>query len=186
MGYYAFGFKPETTFPAFYNDYYGDIEGPRTIALLCAPLITIFAACGLAALLPRRTWFSTPALLLAGNSLGPLYMLGLAFMSVRYTFDCWGTLLIAAALGLRAAARWLPGPGRLAGSAVLACLAIGILGSHLTLLRYKINYSGTDPAVRYALSARLQPLLCPAAPLARGVKLDDFNPLVTPNCPPLW
>jgi hypothetical protein len=71
-----------------------------------------------------------------------------------------------------------------AGAAAL--LLLGTAGSALTLLRYKINYSGTDAGVRYGLSATLRPILCPNAKLSTGVKLSDFNPLVTPACPPLW
>ncbi|HLY89345.1 MAG TPA: hypothetical protein VKQ27_10195, partial [Acetobacteraceae bacterium] len=68
----------------------------------------------------------------------------------------------------------------------VACLGIGILMSHLTLLRYKINAWSTAPAIRYSLSAHIQPLLCPHAKLTTNVKLNDSTPLVTASCPPLW
>jgi hypothetical protein len=186
LGYYAIGFNPKTTLPAFFDAYYGDIEGPRSFTILCAPLVLLLAGCGIVTGLRRRNWFGMPMLLLAGNCLAPILMLGLPFMSLRYTFDAWGTWLVAMALGLNAAARWMPNPSRAARFIVIACVVVGAVGSHLTLLRYKINYSGTDPAVRYWLSEQFQPLVCPSAKLAEDVKLTDFDPLVTPNCPPLW
>jgi len=186
FAYYVTGLKPEAVAPAFFEDYYGAIEGPRSITTLCAPLIWLFAAYGLVVLVRRSRRSGTPALLLIGNGIAPLLMLGIPFLAVRYSFDGWGTLLIAAALGMRAIARQFPQPTRLIRSGLAGVLLLGILASHLSLLRYKINYSGTDPAIRYALSARLQPLVCPAMPLSPDVKLTDFNPLVTPACPPLW
>ena len=68
----------------------------------------------------------------------------------------------------------------------IALTLLGVVVSHATLLRYKINYSGTTPEVRYWLSQEIQPLLCPQMPLTPSVKLGDFVPLVTTNCPPLW
>lgn len=186
IGYYTIGFKPESLNPAFYQDYYGSNEGPRIAALLCAPFIALCAVYGLVVLSSRRPLLRTPALLLAGNSIGPLIMLGTPFLAIRYTFDVWGTMLIAAALGLRAAARTMEHPSRTVRLGVVACLGIGILMSHLTLLRYKINAWSTAPAIRYSLSARIQPLLCPHARLTTSVKPTDSTPLVTPSCPPLW
>ncbi|HLY89413.1 MAG TPA: hypothetical protein VKQ27_10545, partial [Acetobacteraceae bacterium] len=68
----------------------------------------------------------------------------------------------------------------------IAVTLLGVVMSHAVLLRYKINFSGTRPEVRYWLSQKIQPLLCPRARLTPDVKLDNFIPLVTPNCPPLW
>jgi hypothetical protein len=139
---------------------------------------------GPATALRRPTRHAVPLLLLAGNLVGVVLMLGFHALSLRYVFDAWGMVVTLAALGLQsAAASW-----RIARSAMLAglLLLVGTAASDLMLLRYKINYSGTDPAAQYSLSQRIQPLLCPHATLNPAVKLTDFIPLATPSCRPLW
>jgi hypothetical protein len=182
IAYYGAGLKLEQHFPAAFDDLYGSIEGPRAIVPACAPLLFLLAAVGAGRLCLQRQ--AMPIILVVGNLAGTVIMLGFHALCLRYVFDGWGLLMILGAIGLRwivswSTGRWLP---IVAGG--LLCL--GVLGSGLTLVRYKIVYSGTDPQVRYDLSAALQPLVCPHAPLDKTVTLTDFNPLVTPRCPPLW
>ena len=115
------------------------------------------------------------------------------FLSLRYTFDGWGFLVLIEALGDRSfvhrTAGLLDSDQTIAmrlGRIEIAMTLIGMGVSHLSLLRYKINHYGTTPEVRYWLSKELQPLFCPHAALTPNIKLTDFVPLVTPNCPPLW
>jgi hypothetical protein len=180
--YYASGLKLERHFPEAVDDLYASIEGPRAIVPGCAPLLFVLAAIGLFRLC--RQPHAVPIILVLGNLAGTLIMLGFHALCLRYVFDGWGLLMILGAFGLQwivslKTGRWIPA---IAGG--LLCL--GVLGSGLTLLRYKIVCNGTDPQVRYNLSAELQPLVCPHAILDKAVALTDFNPLVTPNCPPLW
>ncbi len=182
--YYGTGIKLEHFFPAAFADLYGGIEGPRAVTPLCAPLLFLLAPFGLWRIL-RGAWAAAmPAALALGSLACVVVVLGFLDLALRYMFDGWALLVLLAAIGFRDAAaqplpRWVP-----AGAAAL--LLLGTAGSALTLLRYKINYSGTDAGVRYGLSATLRPILCPNAKLSTGVKLSDFNPLVTPACPPLW
>lgn len=182
--YYATGIKLEHFAPTLLVDYYGGIEGPRAVIPLTAPLLFLMAAVGLWQLVRRPAATLVPGLTAAGVLVGVLLMLGFHAICLRYAFDGWGLLILVAAVGLRPLA--MSGRPRLVGLGAIALLGIGIAGSHVTLLRYKIVYSGTDPAVRYTLSRALQPILCPRAPIDPRVKLTDFNPLVTPSCPPLW
>jgi hypothetical protein len=183
--YYATGLKLERAFPVLFDDLYGGIEGPRAVIPLCAPLLFGLASIGLVSLLRRPGAHATPWLLTIGLASGFMLVLGYQALCLRYVFDGWGLLLVLAALGLRVIIQ-SPQWTRRVTNGALALLVVGFLGSHLTLLRYKIVYSGTDPVVRYEVSKALQPLICPAAPLNPNVKLTDFNPLVTLNCPPVW
>lgn len=182
--YYATGVKLEQVAPTLLVDYYGGIEGPRAIVPLTAPLLFVMATVGLWHMVRHPLVTFVPGLTAAGSLVGVLLMLGFHAICLRYAFDGWGLLVLIATLGLRPLA--MMGRPRLIGLSAIALLGLGIAGSHLTLLRYKIVYSGTDAAVRYGLSRILQPLLCPRAPLDPSIKLTDFNPLVTPNCPPIW
>lgn len=75
---------------------------------------------------------------------------------------------------------------RIATGALTALLLIGLVASHLMLLRYKIVSVATMPAVRYELTRAVRPLLCPGAPIDDNVRLTDLHPLITPSCPPIW
>ncbi len=186
VAYYSTGLKLEAIWPQAFATYYGAIEGPRALVPLCAPLTLVALAGGVAWLLRQRAANIAPLLfVIAGNLLAVALMLGFLALCLRYTFDAWGVVMLLAALGLRAASQ-APRWPRWVGAGAMALLLAGTGMSGLTLLRYKLVYSGTDPAVRLALSQRLQPLLCPGAPLNAAVRLTDFNPLVTPSCPPLW
>ena len=183
--YYSTGVKLEALLPATFAEYYGGIEGPRALVPLCAPLMMLLTLRGFIALLWRPRTNLIPLLLLVGNAVGFLFVLGFVALCLRYTFDAWGMVILLSAIGLRsmpARVRW----PRWALAGAMALLLLGITGSMLTLLRYKIVYSGTDARVRFDLSRDLQPLICPQATLNPAIKLTDFNPLVTPNCPPLW
>lgn len=182
--YYATGVKLQQVAPTLLIDYYGWIEGPRAIVPLTAPLLFVMAAVGLGQMLRRPMATLVPGLTAAGGLVGVLLMLGFHAICLRYAFDGWGLLVLVAALGVRPLA--LMGRPRLVGLSAIVLLGLGIAGSHMTLLRYKIVYSGTDSMVRYGLSLMLQPIVCPRARLDLNVMLTDFNPLVTPNCPPLW
>ncbi len=191
--YYALGLKVDVVFQSFFQDHYDGLEGPRMAGLLCAPWMIVCAGSGVWLTLrhPLRSGLLTP--IMVANGIGFLMLLSIFNLAQRYTFDGWSFLALASALGARRIAEHggtVHDPGGratpLAGRMAIAATLVGVIFSHATLLRYKINYSGTDPAVRYWLSKQIQPLLCPDAVLAPDVKLTDFNPLVTPNCPPLW
>lgn len=181
--YYGTGLKLEAVMPALFADYYGSVEGPRAIVPMLAPLLFVLATIGVIRFMRRPGETLVPGLVAAGGLVGIAIMLGFLALCLRYTFDGWGLLVMLAAVGVRAVPAGRP---RLVGGVALLLLCVGVAGSHLMLLRYKIVYSGTDPEVRYSLSRQIQPLLCPRAVLTPNVKLTDFNPLVTPNCPPLW
>jgi hypothetical protein len=188
--YYSVAVKVDDVFQAFFQEHYDGIEGPRMFGLLCAPWMILCSALGVSttARHPLRSGLLLP--LVITNLVGFLLLLSIFDLAQRYTFDGWAFLVLTSALGARLLmqrANNAPGRGGqwLARIGIAAALT-GIVVSHATLLRYKINYSGTDPAVRYWLSEKIQPLLCPHARLSQDVKLTDFNPLVTPNCPPLW
>jgi hypothetical protein len=182
--YYITGFKIDAVLPEIFEEYYGGIEGPRAVTPLSAPLLMLLMLAGAATALRRPSRHAVPLLLLLGNLLGVVLMLGFHALCLRYVFDAWGMMVTLAALGLRSsAATW-----RIARSSLLTgvLLFVGAVGSDLMLLRYKINYSGADAHVRFSLSQRIQPLLCPHATLNPAVKLTDFIPLATPSCRPLW
>jgi hypothetical protein len=191
--YYGLGIKVDHEFPSVVTAHYDMLEGPRTIVPLCAPWIIVCGALGLYAVLSesRRWWPIMP--LVIGNGVGFVLPLAVWDLALRYTFDGWGFVTLVAGLGTR----WLADRAGtqapvsearrfwIARTAIAVTL-LGIAMSHAVLLRYKINFSGTKPEVRYWLSQQIQPLLCPGGRLTPDVKLDDFIPLVTLNCPPLW
>jgi hypothetical protein len=190
--YYGLGIKLEALSAAA-ADRFDGIEGPRTIGILCAPWMFVCAAFGVRALLsaPDRRGPLLP--LAIANAIGLLLALAVPWLSLRYTFDGWGFLVLFAATGAawlarredrRPGLKWTVGvwPGRMA---IMAALT-GVLLSHATLLRYKINYYGTAPATRFWLSQQLQPLFCSNAPVRTELKPGLDLPLVTPSCPPLW
>lgn len=183
--YYGTGVKLEALMPEAFMKYYGSIEGPRAVVPLCAPLNMVLAFAGLIGLLRRPLVRIVPLLVLAGHAAGLLLVLGFLALCLRYTFDAWGIVILLSAVAVHAAPARQDWP-RWMKAGALALLLLGVTGSALTLLRYKLVYSGTDPQVRYALSRVLQPLVCPKAAINPSVKLTDFNPLVTPNCAPLW
>jgi hypothetical protein len=188
---YAFGIKVDDWFRNFCREHYDSIEGPRICAILCAPWMIVNAAFGLVSTLRRPFRSQLVCPLLISNGIGFLLLLSIFALCARYTFDGWAFLTLSAALGTRylldeKVPRMSPNLSRRTGQVAIAAALVGVLVSHATLLRYKITYSGTDPQVRYWLSQQIQPLLCPNAALDKNVKLTDFNPLVTPNCPPLW
>jgi len=193
VAYYGFGIKVDNEFPSVVRAHYDMLEGPRTIVPLCAPWIMLCGALGLYAVAsePRRWWPILP--LVIGNGVGFVLPLAVWDLALRYTFDGWGFVALMAGLGTRwlvDRARTQPEISQARGVWVarmaIAVTLLGVVMSHAVLLRYKINFSGTRPEVRYWLSQKIQPLLCPRARLTPDVKLDNFIPLVTPNCPPLW
>lgn len=193
VGYYGLGIKVDNEFPSVVRAHYDMLEGPRTIVPLCAPWIMMCGALGLYAVAsePRRWWPIMP--LVIGNGVGFVLPLAVWDLALRYTFDGWGFVALAAGLGTRwladragAQAQISPVHRLWLARTAVAVTLLGIAMSHAVLLRYKINFSGTRPEVRYWLSQQIQPLLCPGARLTPDVKLDDFIPLVTLNCPPLW
>jgi hypothetical protein len=190
---YGFGVKVDVLFSGTFAEHFAGVEGPRVAAFLCAPWVMVCAAAGLYWVCSRPNRSTALAPLALANAVGFLMMLAVPWLCLRYTFDGWGFLSLMAALGtgwlvrcadkfddaVRTRARWF-------SRTAIVMTIIGVIVSHATLLRYKINYSGTTPAVRYWLSKEIQPHLCPSARLRSNVKLTDFIPLATPSCPPLW
>jgi hypothetical protein len=103
-------------------------------------------------------------------------------MAIRYTFSFWGPLMALAPAGAQKLQAWRPG-SRFVPAVLVILLLLGVAGSGLTLLRYKLVSVATDSAVRYRLSNTLHPIICPHA----AVK-PDAPPahLATVACPPLW
>jgi hypothetical protein len=190
---YGFGLKVDVLFPSILIEHFDGIEGPRLAAVLCVPWMIVCAAVALWSICRHSKLFSPIVPLILANGFGFLVMLSIPWLCLRYTFDGWGFVSLAAALGTKSLAHRADSLGgtagaatRRVGQAAIIMTVFGILVSDATLLRYKINYSGTAPAVRYWLSAKIQPMLCPNAPLTPNLRLTDFMPLVTPRCPPLW
>jgi hypothetical protein len=187
---YGLGVKVDELFPQVVSNHFLGIEGPRMVTLLCAPWIVVCACTAIPGVLAASSRRGLLLPLFAAGGIGFLVPLAVPWLCLRYTFDGWGFLTLAAAIG----ARWLvhrtaTSPEkyfRRLGRIAIAATLSGVVVSHAALLRYKINYFGTTPSVRYALSRELQPLICPNARLTADVKLTDFIPLVTPSCPPLW
>lgn len=193
MLHYGFGIKVDQVFSTVFDEHFDGIEGPRVVAVLCVPWMWICAIAGINHIRSTPLRSSRLVPLLLANSVGFLMALTVPWLALRYTFDGCGLVAVLAAVGTRslvqganvATARPFWRVMRLDYIAIIMTV-IGVTVSHATLLRYKINYSGTAPVTRYWLSRQLQPIVCPDASLNPDVRLDDFLPLVTKSCPPLW
>jgi hypothetical protein len=181
--YYLTGLPFKSLFAGFIQKHYDIVEGPRIPMLLTCPVPFAFAWVGMVAIWRgRRQRMVLPAILIGAQSLTTLVVLGYSSLTLRYTLDFWGAIGALSAVGFNDLLQ-RPVPRRT--RALITFLAIvGISMSLLTLVRYKISNDGVPPAVRFALSQRIRPLLCPNSPAIGTVAKDP--PIITPSCPPMW
>ena len=172
--------------PGWLTGILGGIEGPRILPLLSAPLPILAGLGGIFTALSRPRLYGRALVVLGINGLSMLLMMSFLYVAMRYLMDGWPLFTVGAAILLRHRASHPGGVRRPQRFILVGLLLLSLAGSHLTLLRYKLVYTGTDPAVRFALSTSIQPLLCPGKPVRTGVRLTEKDPLVTPGCPPLW
>ena len=181
--YFITGLPVKGPFADFLLNHYAIVEGPRIPLILVSPLPLLLACWGIIALFRAPlALVGIPTVLIGSEVVSSLLVLGTPFLAWRYVFDFWGVISASAAIGL-----WhllQKKHGWLLYAAMLFLLAVGILASGLSLVRYKISNNGVPSDVRYALSRTLQPRVCPGAAVTGSI--SSMPPLVTPSCPPLW